>query len=134
MQTYGFLGYPLLQAADILIYRALHVPVGEDQVPHVEMTREVARRFTRAIPEGSILARLGGDEFGVLIPGTMEETLESAHALRASLSYPCQVNGLSISVGVSVGHVYNDGAGNLLKRADDAMYRAKHSGMGVAQS
>ena len=45
LQTYGFLGYPLLQAADILIYRALHVPVGEDQVPHVEMTREVARRF-----------------------------------------------------------------------------------------
>jgi len=45
IQTYGFLGYPLLQAADILIYRAEHVPVGEDQVPHVEMTREVARRF-----------------------------------------------------------------------------------------
>ncbi len=45
LQTYGFLGYPLLQAADILIYRALYVPVGEDQVPHVEMTREVARRF-----------------------------------------------------------------------------------------
>ncbi len=43
--TYGFLGYPLLQAADILIYRADTVPVGEDQVPHVEMTREVARRF-----------------------------------------------------------------------------------------
>lgn len=45
LQTYGFLGYPLLQAADILIYRAQYVPVGEDQVPHVEMTREVARRF-----------------------------------------------------------------------------------------
>ncbi len=45
LSTYGFLGYPLLQAADILIYRAGFVPVGEDQVPHVEMTREVARRF-----------------------------------------------------------------------------------------
>jgi tryptophanyl-tRNA synthetase len=45
LSTYGFLGYPLLQAADILIYRAQHVPVGEDQVPHLEMTREVARRF-----------------------------------------------------------------------------------------
>jgi tryptophanyl-tRNA synthetase len=45
LQTYGFLGYPLLQAADILIYRAQLVPVGDDQVPHVEMTREVARRF-----------------------------------------------------------------------------------------
>ncbi len=43
--TYGFLGYPLLQAADILIYRAGLVPVGEDQVAHVELTREVARRF-----------------------------------------------------------------------------------------
>jgi len=43
--TYGFLGYPLMQAADILIYRANLVPVGEDQVPHIEMTREMARRF-----------------------------------------------------------------------------------------
>ena len=45
LATYGFLGYPLLQSADILIYRANLVPVGEDQVPHVELTREVARRF-----------------------------------------------------------------------------------------
>ena len=45
LTTYGFLGYPLLQAADILIYRANLVPVGEDQIPHVEFTREVARRF-----------------------------------------------------------------------------------------
>jgi tryptophanyl-tRNA synthetase len=43
--TYGFLGYPLLQSADILIYRATQVPVGEDQVPHIEFTREIARRF-----------------------------------------------------------------------------------------
>jgi tryptophanyl-tRNA synthetase len=45
LSTYGFLGYPLLQAADVLIYRASQVPVGEDQVPHVEMIRELARRF-----------------------------------------------------------------------------------------
>lgn len=45
LNTYGFLGYPLLQAADILAYRAEAVPVGEDQVPHVELCREVARRF-----------------------------------------------------------------------------------------
>jgi tryptophanyl-tRNA synthetase len=45
LATYGFLGYPLLQAADILIYRAGNVPVGADQVAHVELTREVARRF-----------------------------------------------------------------------------------------
>jgi len=45
LATYGFLGYPLLQAADILVYRAAYVPVGEDQVAHVELTRENARRF-----------------------------------------------------------------------------------------
>jgi len=43
--TYGFLGYPCLQAADILMYKADAVPVGEDQVPHIELTREIARRF-----------------------------------------------------------------------------------------
>ncbi|MFC1478787.1 tryptophan--tRNA ligase [Candidatus Margulisiibacteriota bacterium] len=45
LNTYGFLGYPILQAADILIYRADYVPVGKDQLPHLELTREVARRF-----------------------------------------------------------------------------------------
>jgi tryptophanyl-tRNA synthetase len=45
LATYGFLGYPLLQAADVLIYRAKYVPVGEDQVPHIEFMREIARRF-----------------------------------------------------------------------------------------
>ncbi|HKO89312.1 MAG TPA: tryptophan--tRNA ligase [Burkholderiales bacterium] len=45
LSTYGFLGYPLLQSADVLIYRAQYVPVGEDQVPHIELTREIARRF-----------------------------------------------------------------------------------------
>jgi tryptophanyl-tRNA synthetase len=45
LATHGFLGYPVLQSADILIYKAKRVPVGDDQVPHVELTREVARRF-----------------------------------------------------------------------------------------
>ncbi len=45
LHTYGFLGYPVLQAADILMYKPEYVPVGEDQVPHVELTREIARRF-----------------------------------------------------------------------------------------
>lgn len=45
LDSYGFLGYPLLQAADILVYRAHLVPVGKDQLPHIELTREVARRF-----------------------------------------------------------------------------------------
>ncbi|MDO8581044.1 MAG: tryptophan--tRNA ligase [Candidatus Omnitrophota bacterium] len=45
LQTYGFLGYPVLQAADILLYKAQAVPIGEDQLPHLELTREIARRF-----------------------------------------------------------------------------------------
>lgn len=45
LSTYGFLGYPLLQSADVLLYKADYVPVGEDQVPHIELTREIARRF-----------------------------------------------------------------------------------------
>ena len=70
LATYGFLGYPLLQAADILIYRASHVPVGEDQAPHVEITREVARRFNHlygraadhAAQVAAALALLGKDD------------------------------------------------------------------------
>jgi tryptophanyl-tRNA synthetase len=56
LATYGFLGYPLLQAADILIYKATYVPVGEDQASHVELTREVARRFNH------LYGRAGGFE------------------------------------------------------------------------
>ena len=70
LATYGFLGYPLLQAADILIYKATYVPVGEDQASHVELTREVARRFNHLYgrhPEFealalAALAKLGKDD------------------------------------------------------------------------
>ena len=60
LNTYGFLGYPVLQAADILIYKADKVPVGEDQLPHLELTREIARRFnslykTEIFPDPSAL-------------------------------------------------------------------------------
>lgn len=51
LYTYGFMGYPVLQAADILMYKAHGVPVGEDQAPHVEMTREIARRFNNFYQE-----------------------------------------------------------------------------------
>ena len=50
LSTYGFLGYPVLQSADILIYKGNYVPVGEDQVAHVELTREIARRFNHFYP------------------------------------------------------------------------------------
>jgi len=59
INTYGFLGYPLLQAADILMYKPRYVPVGEDQVPHVELTREVARRFNQAF--GNLLLEQEGE-------------------------------------------------------------------------
>src|SRR3954469_10679885 len=66
LATYGFLGYPLLQAADVLIYRASEVPVGDDQIPHVEMMREIARRFNH----------LYGKE-----PGFEEKALEAVKKL-----------------------------------------------------
>ena len=53
LSTYGFLGYPVLQSADILIYKASYVPVGQDQVSHVELTREIARRFNQFYPTAS---------------------------------------------------------------------------------
>jgi tryptophanyl-tRNA synthetase len=53
LNTYGFLGYPLLQSADIMLYQAEFVPVGEDQVPHIEITREIARRFNGFYPRQS---------------------------------------------------------------------------------
>jgi tryptophanyl-tRNA synthetase len=56
LNTYGFLGYPLLQAADILLYTPDFVPVGADQVPHVELTREVARKFNQLYPGEFILS------------------------------------------------------------------------------
>ena len=59
LATYGFLGYPLLQAADILIYKAAFVPVGEDQASHVELTREVARRFNHLYGRAAELRRAG---------------------------------------------------------------------------
>ena len=58
LSTYGFLGYPLLQAADILMYQADFVPVGEDQVPHVELTREVARRFNQFYPRKFVVGAI----------------------------------------------------------------------------
>ncbi len=61
LATYGFLGYPLLQSADILMYRAGHVPVGEDQAPHVELTREIARRFNHFFGRGEGFEREAAD-------------------------------------------------------------------------
>ena len=96
--------------------------------------QQVAQRFSRSLPTGSVLARLGGDEFGVLVNGSYESTLEAAFALQATLSYPFIVRGKSITIGVSIGHAHNDGESNLLERADAAMYEAKRTGAGVLSS
>lgn len=92
-----------------------------------QILRQVAQRFSRSLPSGAILARLGGDEFGVLVSGNSESTLEIAAALKATLSYPFTIDGSAISIGVSIGHVRNDGTDDLLQRADLAMYEAKRA-------
>ena len=99
-----------------------------------QILRQVAARFSRSLPTGSVLARLGGDEFGVIVLGSPDTTLEVAHALRATLSYPFTVGGNQISISVSIGHVRNDKNGDLLQRADAAMYEAKRSGVPIVEA
>jgi tryptophanyl-tRNA synthetase len=77
LDTYGFLGYPVLQSADILIYNADFVPVGEDQVAHVELTREIARRFNGFYAPPFVIRTQGtrvvtSDGRGVLLPPGVE--------------------------------------------------------------
>ena len=99
-----------------------------------QILRQVAVRFSRSLPTGSVLARLGGDEFGVIVLGDESTTLEVAHALKATLSYPFAVGGNQISISVSIGHVRNDKNGDLLQRADAAMYEAKRSGKAIVEA
>lgn len=96
-----------------------------------QLLRQVSLRFSRALPNGALLARLGGDEFGALILGDYETTLEVALALKATLTYPFSIAQHQINVGVSVGHVSNDGGLDLLRRADLAMYQAKRERVGI---
>jgi len=86
INTYGFLGYPLLQAADILIYEASAVPVGEDQLPHLELTREIARRFNyiyqdRLFPEPkALLAKTS------LLPGVDGRKMSKSYGNEIAIS------------------------------------------------
>ena len=96
-----------------------------------QLLKQISMRFTRALTHGALIARLGGDEFGVIIYGEESRGVEVAQALLASVSYPITLHGGSVSVGVSIGRVLSDGRGDLLKRADRAMYESKRSGEGV---
>lgn len=96
-----------------------------------ELLRQIALRFSRVVPNGSLLARLGGDEFGVVIPGGARYGLEVAMALSSTVSYPFIVQNNEITVGVSIGRVINDGSEEILLRADAAMYTAKRAGGGT---
>ena len=103
-----------------------------------QLLRTIADRFARAMPTHSQLARLGGDEFGAIIYGSESVGLESAFALRATLSYPIAIASLTLDAGVSIGRVFHP-AGvtpiareELLRRADVAMYEAKRERSGTA--
>jgi diguanylate cyclase len=98
-----------------------------------KVLQQVAQRFTRALPNNALLARLGGDEFGILVDGSQESVMEIALALRGTLSYPFVIDGHEISIDVSIGIADNDGADDLLLRADNAMYSAKRQALGVCQ-
>ena len=98
-----------------------------------KVLQQVSMRFSRALPHNALLARLGGDEFGILLEGTYESAMETALALRATLSYPFNIDDHSIQIGVSIGVAANTGSPDLLRRADDAMYRAKREGLGVCR-
>jgi diguanylate cyclase (GGDEF)-like protein len=98
-----------------------------------KVLQQVALRFSRALPHGALLARLGGDEFGVLYEGSYESAMDLALALRATLSYPFTIENHHIQIGVSIGLAANNGVPDLLRRADDAMYRAKREGLGVCR-
>ena len=86
------------------------------------------------------LARLGGDEFGVVVLGAPDVGLDTAMALRATLSYPIVLPSATVSVGVSIGSIYHSTREglvvtreDLLRKADGAMYQAKRGGLGIKE-
>ena len=102
-----------------------------------QLLRTIAQRFVRVMPPHSELARLGGDEFGAIIFGGESEGLDTALALRATLSYPIDIGVEPIQVGVSIGRVFHQstetklGKEEILRRADSAMYQAKREQSGT---
>jgi len=98
--TYGFLGYPVLQAADILIYKAALVPVGEDQLPHLELTREIARRFNFLYKEIFPEPKDSLTNFPVL-PGTDGRKMSKSYQNTIAISDPPETIRKKISLMVT---------------------------------
>jgi diguanylate cyclase (GGDEF)-like protein len=100
-----------------------------------QLLKQIAIRFSRALPANALLARLGGDEFGVIVFGDPEIGLETALALRATLTYPFALPAATVEVGVSIGRVITQAERftqeDLLRRADLAMYEAKRTKAGI---
>ncbi len=91
LSTYGFLGYPLLQASDILLYKATHVPVGEDQLPHIEFTREVARRFNHLYKKSVFIEPQSLLSKAPRLPGTDNRKMSKSYNNAVFISDPPQV-------------------------------------------
>jgi diguanylate cyclase (GGDEF)-like protein len=99
-----------------------------------QLLKQVAIRFSRVLPNNTLLARLGGDGFGVIAPASQAEATELALALRATLSYPFSLANSSQKIDVSLGYAPitpNQNVAQLLHQADLAMYEAKRSGQGT---
>ncbi len=87
LSTYGFLGYPLLQAADILLYRAGQVPVGADQLPHIEFARDVARRFNHLYGSEPDFELKAEAAIGKLARSSASSTATCARPIRSRVTY-----------------------------------------------
>ena len=85
LSTYGFLGYPLLQAADVLLYQANYVPVGEDQLAHIELTREIARRFNFLYQQNTLNEPAALLTAHAKFPGTDGQKMSKSYANTISL-------------------------------------------------
>ena len=111
LRTYGFLGYPLLQSADILLYRAAEVPVGEDQVAHIEFAREIARRFNFLFGRG--------DAFDALLAAAREKIGADSAGRLSSLRERYQSGGDETAL--AAGRAWIDGSAALASSEREAL-------------
>jgi diguanylate cyclase (GGDEF)-like protein len=130
-------GAPIaLMVLDLDGFKEINDTLGHSTGDHI--LEQVGRRIRAAVPPHALVARLGGDEFGVLIRGAdVAEMTEAAHEVVAALSRPLRVDGIDLALSASVGIVGRADeetyeSNELVRRAEVAMYRAKHARFGVA--